>query len=31
MRERTLGLGGSFEIVSSPNEGTTLKIEVPNA
>ncbi len=31
MRERTLGLGGSFEVVSSPNQGTTLKIEVPNA
>jgi signal transduction histidine kinase len=31
MRERTLSLGGSFEIISSPNEGTTLKIEVPNA
>jgi signal transduction histidine kinase len=30
MRERTLGLGGSFEVISSPNEGTTLKVEVPN-
>jgi signal transduction histidine kinase len=31
MRERTLGLGGSFEVTSAPGEGTTLKIEVPNA
>jgi signal transduction histidine kinase len=31
MRERTLSLGGNFEIISSLNEGTTLKIEVPNA
>jgi signal transduction histidine kinase len=30
MRERALGLGGNFEIVSSLNEGTTLKLEVPN-
>jgi signal transduction histidine kinase len=31
MRERALSLGGSFEVVSAPNEGTTLKVEVPNA
>jgi signal transduction histidine kinase len=30
MRERTLNLGGSFEVSSAPNQGTTLKIEVPN-
>jgi signal transduction histidine kinase len=31
MRERTLGLNGTFEVSSEVGQGTTLKIEVPNA
>jgi len=29
MRERVEGVGGSFEITSSPADGTSLMIEVP--
>jgi signal transduction histidine kinase len=31
MRERTLYLGGTFQISGAPNQGTTVRVNIPIA